>query len=479
MKRLAAVFAALLMIAAAFCSCENVGNESTGPEEESSRNIYDDIESMLPPAIEDESGGFSDTQTITVVTDAPQMFISDGDTPTAYRTHLSERNAYLSKRYGIELAVRQETADNALTAMQEAALSGLEYAEILAFGADDTVKMWLAGVLYDLNGLPGFDPLSSAYDSPNATALATNRTFYMLPDPSCYWFDDICVMFCNSNLLDSSLEDPLELAAKGEWTWDKFTEHCKAEYAVSKDRFGFGTYFDTDVYANLMWISSGKKIVENTYKNAVAITATAEDMSETARELKNHYDTYYRYPETKSAAVDQFESGGLVFITNRLSYFYTLRDGSEKGLNYCMLPMPKLYGSQENYSCPVSESARVYSVPATTETLDAKTAARINAFFAVACATGGPAAEKAFVSTVLANYLTSNNETLALQAIVDGATFDFSTVFGSRIWDISYATTQVISDYIGFGSDVAHSYRYAKPHFDSYVSKKFNDVNAE
>lgn len=474
MKRFTAFFAALLL-AASFFGCENVtpGRESV-PEDEGSRDAYREIESMLPPAIEDESGEFSDTQTITLATDEPCLFLSDEETPTAYRTHLSERNAYLSKRYGIELAVRKESNGNAPTALLEAVNSGLPYAEILAFGVNDTLKLWSQGLLYDMCLLPGFDPTSSAYDAKNACELAANTAFYMLPDASCYWFDEINVMFCNSKLLDSSLESPLSLAARGEWTWDAFTEHCKAAYAVSKGVFGFGTYADAEDYAGALWTSSGKRIITDTYKKPVRLSMEPSDISETAAALKKHYDTYYRYPETKASAVNQFENGGMIFFSNKLDYFYSLRDGSEKGLEYLLLPMPKLYSESEDCSCLVSNSARVYSVPSTAEKFDRQTAVRINAYLAVACASGAPAAKKAFVGTFIANYLTGNDETLALRAIIDGAAFDFAQVYGSESWEIRYCTTKVISDYIGFGSEVANSIRHARDNFERYVEAKFN-----
>lgn len=473
MKRLAAVFAALIVLAAALASCENVTPDfGSSREETSSRDPYKEIESMLPPEIDGESGVISGTQTITVATDAPYLFISDGETPTAYRTHLSERNAYLSRRYGIELAVREDGADRAAEAIKNSLLSGEGYAEILAFGAEETLKLYSEGLLYDMNSLPGFDPSSSTYDQKNALALATNKSFYMLPDPSCYWFDEIYTVFCNTDLIDGSLADPLRLAARGEWTWDAFTEHCKAAYAVSQGRFGFGSYSDVDVYANVMWISAGKALVGGTYKNPVKLSLPTAEISETAAALKKHYDTYYRYPDTKSAATEQFENGGLIFIANKLSYLYSLRDGTEKGLNFVLLPVPKLDPAQDGYSCMISEEARVYSVPAAK--YDAQTAARINAFLAVACASGGPAAKKAFVGTAIANFLTSNDETLALQAAVDGAAFDFSNLYGIDAWEIRYCTTKVISDYIGFGSEVANSIFHAGDNFNRYVDAKFN-----
>ena len=470
MKRLAAVFAALIFLTAALASCENVTPDfgSSQQEDVSSRDPYKNIESMLPPELSEEPGVISGTQTITVATEAPYLFISDGETPTAYRTHLSERNAYLSRRYGIELAVREDSPEN----IKKALLSGEKYAEILAFGAKDTLKLYSEGLLYDMNFLPGFDPSSSAYDKKNALALATNESFYMLPDPSCYWFDEIYAMFCNTDLIDASLADPLQLAARGEWTWDAFSEHCKAAYAVSQGRFGFGSYSDVDVYANIMWMSSGKSLVGGTYKNPVRLSLPAAEISETAAALKKHYDTYYRYPDNKSAASGQFENGGLIFITNKLDYLYSLRDGTEKGLNFVLLPIPKLDAAQDGYTCMISEDARVYSVPAAE--YDAQTAARINAFLAVASATGGPAAKKAFIGTAIANFLTSNDETLALQAAVDGAAFDFSNVYGIGSWEIRYCTTKVISDYIGFGSEVANSIFHAEDNFNRYVDEKFN-----
>lgn len=49
-------------------------------------------------------------------------------------------------------------------------------------------------------------------------------------------------------LQEANLEDPRELAARGEWTWDKFREYC---IALTKDTDGDGV---TDVYGYGAWI---------------------------------------------------------------------------------------------------------------------------------------------------------------------------------------------------------------------------------
>ena len=48
---------------------------------------------------------------------------------------------------------------------------------------------------------------------------------------------------------EANLEDPRELAARGEWTWDKFREYC---IALTKDNDGDGV---TDVYGYGAWIT--------------------------------------------------------------------------------------------------------------------------------------------------------------------------------------------------------------------------------
>ena len=93
---------------------------------------------------------------------------------------------------------------------------------------------------------------------------------------------------------EANLEDPRELAARGEWTWDKFREYCAA---LTKDTDGDGV---TDVYGYGAWhgdflpywcFSNGTNIASSPTENF-----SSPEVGETLKFLQDLYLDGLAYP---------------------------------------------------------------------------------------------------------------------------------------------------------------------------------------
>jgi len=112
------------------------------------------------------------------------------------------------------------------------------------------------------------------------------------------------LMFNLQMIQDANLEDPRDLYARGEWTWDKFLEYC---VALTKDTNGDGI---TDVYGfggyqgewfENMLMSNGTNVAATATENL-----SSPEVAEVLQFMQDMYITYncaYPYDETDPSNV--------------------------------------------------------------------------------------------------------------------------------------------------------------------------------
>ena len=481
MKKIISILLVILFLFVAV-GCENVEYlESSRPDEES-KNIYEQLESELPPIQTDENGEVKQ-QKFTVATDEKQVFYNEESTAGSMSKAVEQRNTFLMDKYGAQVTV-MEISPNRLTAELKSAIeSGTEYCDMICFSAKNTAKLYTAGLLTDMNALPNFNAESAYFDPKNAKALATNSTLYLLPDPTAQIYDELYVLFFNRELVNVAGEkDPESLVMQGKWTWDAFNETAKAAapkvYNKSSsdiylDTFGFGAYYGEGTYPLIMWASTGEKLVGNTYKNPVTLSLSSDYINEVCQKLVKSYNTRGRFPLEGNDAMKAFTEGRLAFFSNKLSYFYALRDGTGKGSEYGILPMPKYSEEQTDYYSLTSTDAHVFSVPKTVEFATDERKTFVSAVIQATCAAGRTTVHDAFVAHFIGQYLNNNTETVMLQTIIDSATFDFAQVYGSVISEVRRPTTDAVADYIDFGSAIGSSISRTQAGFNKYSEENF------
>lgn len=474
-KFLSILFASILLLLA---GCENVSYPESSVVEETSADVYEQLESQLPE-IEDAT-----RQPFTIVTDDLTAFYQDETSPSMISRVLEERNTFLRDKYGAEISVKQVTSKELADELSAAVLSGLEYCDMISVSAKESVKLYKEGLLGDMNTLPDFDIENGLFDAELAKSLATNNSLYLLADPATLIYDEAYVLYFNRDLVytPEGGEDIETLAANGKWTWDKFDEYSRLAASevynkgiadLENDVFAFSAYYGDTIYPLAMWSSCGNKLVDNTYRNPVTISMEPDAVAEIAYKLMDVYNVKGKYPLDGEDAAKAFTDGRLAFFGNKLSYLYALRDGTDKGDNYGILPMPKLNEEQANYHCLVSNDSRVITIPKTLETADEAKKKFVSTIISATCATGKQTIRDAYIKSHLALYLNRNSETVMLETICDSITFDFSTVYGSSISEIAWPTITAIANYLDYGSELYSSLRIGKRNFEKYCEENF------
>lgn len=108
-------------------------------------------------------------------------------------------------------------------------------------------------------------------------------------------------------LEDNNLEDPRELYARGEWTWDKFVEYCQiltqdTDGDGVNDQYGFNG-FKEDV-VSLLLMSNGADIAAGTTEG-LSSSATGEVL-QFYYDLYNTYNVCAPYPAQDNGDVSRF-----------------------------------------------------------------------------------------------------------------------------------------------------------------------------
>ena len=480
-RRLFALITVLLLVFA--IGCENVEYiDKNTQSDDSSTDIYEKLESDLPD-LNDGDLPTNEQRTFTVITDKKSVFLNDESNPTSINKAIDDRNAFLRSKYGANIEVVEVASNKVADDLKAAVASGLEYCDILAISARETVKLYTAKLLTDMNTLPDFDPENSYFDKDNATSLATNKTFYMLPDPTALVYEEMYVYFYNNDLVKNSGINPETLVMQGKWTWDSFNEvaklsapdvYGKTSADLNNDVFAFGAFYLEGTYPLVMWTSTGNRLIDNTYKNPVVLSMENNDVVTIAEKLMDSYNSRGKYPISETSAAKAFVEGRLAFFCNKLEYFYALRDGTTKGANYGILPIPKYNEEQDGYDCLVSSDARVFSIPITVSDNDNEQKRFISAVISATCASGNNTIPKAYANHHIGFYLNNNSEAVMFNTILDSMTFDFATVYGSSISAIRLPTTAAIVDYLDIGSGLSNSINYAKAGFEAYCTENFN-----
>ncbi len=473
----------LLSLTFALIGCENVDYIEKNTSSEESKTIYEQLEEDLPD-LNDGTDGEVVEQDFVIATNDSSVFYNEEATSGSISKAVENRNVFLNDKYGAKVITKQVKSTELTNALKTALESGVSYCDMVCVSAKDTVKLYTAGLLGDMNTLPDFNVENAYFDEKNAKSLATNSTLYLLPDPTAQVYEEAYVLFFNRELVNTvGGKDPESLVLQGKWTWDRFNETARASASavynksaadINNDIFAFAAVHADGSYGTVLWTSTGNKLIGNTYKNPVNLSMSVDEITSVAEVLRKSYNSRGKYPLSGSDAINAFESGRLAMLSNKFSYYYSLRDGNGGGSNYGVLPMPKLNDEQKDYHCLVSSDARVISIPKTVENQSNERKRFISVVISATCAAGRTTVKKAFMNDHIVTYMNNNTETVVLETIIDSVTFDFANVYGSAISEIRRPTTTTINDYIDFGSGISNSISMYIGAFNKYCEQNFN-----
>lgn len=256
---------------------------------------------------------------------------------------------------------------------------GLDLVDVMFDAWGGMYNAALAGELLDLKDVTTMDLSNEWYDQ-NAIADLTiaNRTFYTCGDISITDEKGLIALYFNKTLANNkSLESPYELVANNQWTWDKFTEMCRA---AAEDVNGDGLDEDDIVgmftvsghYPNFM-LAVGEKYAtldadgkpEYTWLD----TSDAITKLETVAGFMIEYGTVYNGHTYSAPAGNiwgygraKFASGKHLFTfggSNVITEFADMED------DFGIIPMPKWNADQSRYYHTVDTSTAFFCLPNT------------------------------------------------------------------------------------------------------------------
>lgn len=163
----------------------------------------------------------------------PTLGNSDGEDAWYY----SLMNA--AEEFNCEIEWIVDTQEAHFSNFIQKSLNGEVYADIMMCHSWNYVSLIQQGLI-----LPTTEYIQNAEDADHwnqSTYVLNGENWGIMPLgenylPTYYYL-------INTKLLNQlGLEHPQELARRGEWTWDKFREYCKAATDPSKEQYGVGCF---------------------------------------------------------------------------------------------------------------------------------------------------------------------------------------------------------------------------------------------
>lgn len=242
------------------------------------------------------------------------------------------------------------------------------------------------GYLIPLQDLPYMDLSKPWYDQRCIDELAINEQNYLFfSDITVRNLDAIWIYVFNKSMLESyDLEDPYELIAKDQWTWDKMNGMCKATTA---DLDGNGTMDKEDQWGLVAhdyvitagYVGSGERIATAQPDGSIKLTmnnSRVYDLIDKILDVQPYWIRYsltaQKYSKAKPYGFDPkdnyqellsvFTSGHALFMGECMAVIEDMRSST---VDFGVVPTPKLSEDQKGYYSAVNYIAACMAVPIT------------------------------------------------------------------------------------------------------------------
>ncbi|MBO5293751.1 MAG: hypothetical protein J6B71_00675 [Clostridia bacterium] len=351
----------MLVTAVASCSDEKTPPVDTGTDHQGTeQNTGDgyDPEAAPTPYLED-FGGYE----FRVLTRGSGMWTSDDISGDYMGSIIAQaaynRNEYLGERYNF--SVYEYKADDWVTTARNTALAGGDEAyDMWSFKMNDMPSLAQEGLVYDLNTVSCMNIDAAYYDqSLRYQGTFANHLFFLTGD--LLYQDDLateCVafnatMFDELNLESAYSMDMYELVDAGKWTLATYTELARM---TTVDKNGDGAMDNTDYWgfcyepADILTlnIAAGNSLLQKDADDIFVLNSTEKqinDLQKIMGFLNSGYAVAGNWEDSVFTRNVQFTE---ICAVMDLATF----DG--EGLNFGVVPMPKIDEEQKNYNSFIS-----------------------------------------------------------------------------------------------------------------------------
>lgn len=340
----------------------------------------------------------------------------------------------VEEKYGTKILVNPVNVSTMLDEAKAAYASDMYYADLMAVPQSMVGAFYAAGILSNMYSLPFTDYTKEYYYEELNEAAVIGNTLYAVSGAASFDPDSLGCVYFNRELVG---DDVYKLVTEGKWTLDKYAELAKNANTLDLVN-GHGSGLDCDEYIELLVASIGIKYVTNakgqlptlSYMDDIMMSERADEAVDQIYELLFSDKTY-----TQSGAYEGFDSGELIFYTDRLSSTALLADSDTR---WGLLPMPK-YDESESYRSPMSSDSPVFC--ALLNTPNAETSGLVlEALNAVSY----EYVEDIYFSTLRDHYLRDNSSINMLEIILSSPYADFTSMMSSGFKNLAGATSEAL-----------------------------------
>ena len=377
------------------------------------------------------------------------------------------RNQAVAAKYNVSLSYNYITPDQLLTAAQKAYHSLDYFGDFIVATTYQISQLAYSGLLFNLNKVPFLDTTAPYYNQNLIAGFNNSGVQYAVSGDALFEPDSLWGMFYNSSLIQKyNLTDPIDLVRSGAWDVDtmaamarKATGDLNGDGMLTNDadRFGLGVGGTVLNYVDVFFQTGGCHLLSNNSAGTTVLTATNSYNMNVLDKIRLMYTSDNKYnlvsplmgmgaSYTPDVAASAFAGGRLLFYVAPLSQIQQL---NTPGLNWNVVPVPKMTTSQPDYVTPVTSG--VYAVCAPRQDQNTElTGKLVQAFFA--------ASYKHIVDEYLTRmqlfYLQNAASVQMMSQIIGNAYGDLGYMFSITSSTIVNDALQPIYSYALSGTDI-------------------------
>ena len=371
-------------------------------------------------------------QSFIIATTSNMTFATDGD--SYYDRVLLLRDSIVEEKYNVDIITVFSDESMIETDLRNAALSGQYYADLLSLPEYKIGRLAKEGLIMNLRSLP-FYGTTASYSRFWGEAAAGNAIYADIGAASAD-FSKIYAVFFNRDISEKMGFDLDKMVDDGEWTWDTFdclSRAANEEFGV----FGHGSAAMGDELTDIVFRSSGERLVDNTLGSVPRISFDSQKLEElielTCALIYGNPAAYKRSATaTESDFYKAFGSSRMLFAFAPLS---KMNSFSVLDSNWGILPIPKAEEGQKHYFAYTEATANVLAVPSNNNKADI-TGIMIGA---LNTASYELLAEE-YKTNCLYNYFGSIKAMRSMDEVLSSMTFDFSFIYASGAKSLAVAT---------------------------------------
>jgi len=329
-------------------TAENLGNNS--------HQLY---EKILSDRVDRDFGG----RNFRIATDNKDLILSDNGESLLGKEHYL-RNAAIEKKYNVKIVLTEESGTSSIADRIKAeALAGNDYCDLILLESFHFQNLAQADALINVRSVPYLDVNASFYNENSLKATTLGNTSYGFAGDFIFNPDDVNVVFFNKTLLSqSSLPDLYSLVKNNQWDMDNFLLYSEEVFSLAQSNganvYGILSTKSAEELVKVFWAAAGMDFMKNEYGMRPELIYNNESTEAFIEQFRNIFirSVSYTAASTHESAIASFSNGGSLFLIASLA---TAPQLVGSGIDWGIVPIPKLDINQKNYYSYIDSSYRL------------------------------------------------------------------------------------------------------------------------